>query len=393
MLRVLGAVVVLLVVWVGISLGRAFMAPTSNSAAATVAEWARDHHLGVVVGTLEKIQYRLDPPKVGGAPDAQALAQMSAGPTSVPAASPSVPAPGRPSAAPAAHPSPTGPTPAPVHAALRALVTPALPGEGVFHPEVVVDGSPVLQAAYLRPDRAQSSYLTGVVWMDHRATRWALHPGYEDPGNLTRWSQPDSIPPAQRADLLATFNGGFKTNESRGGFYENGHSAGALIDGAASLVIYSDGHVGLGAWGSEVTMTPQVSAVRQNLELMIDHGRIAANLQDNVRSAWGRTLGGGYAVWRSGVGITSTNDIVVVMGNALTAQSLANLLLDAGAVRGMEMDINPEWMSFMWYTPTGNATQPEPHKLVAFNQPADRYFSANSRDFFAVHLGPSPSEQ
>lgn len=374
--------------WVGVSLGSALAAPTSDSTAATVAEWGRDHHLGIAVGTLEKLQYRLDPPKVGGAPDASQLAELSPGPGSPPATatgprSPSGTRSARPPRGPSAAPTAT---PAPVHAPLAPQVSPALAGEGVFRPEVVVDGSPVLQAAYLRPDATHTSYLTGVVWIDHRAARWELHPGYEDPGNLSRWDQPDSVPPSQRADLLATFNGGFKTNESRGGFHENGHTAGALLSGAASLVIYRDGHADIGSWGSEVSMTPQVAAVRQNLRLMIDHGRIAADLQDDVRSNWGLTLGGGYAVWRSGVGVTAAGDTVVVMGNALTAQSLADLLLAAGSVRGMEMDINPEWMSFMWYTPGTSPTMPTPHKLVPFRRDADRYFSANSRDFFAVHL-------
>ena len=273
-----------------------------------------------------------------------------------------------------------------MHAPLRPVVTPALPGEGTFHVEVVAHGLPVLQAAYLRPDSSRSSYVEGVVWIDHRASAWQLHPGYEDPGALSRWDQPDLIPSPARANLLATFNGGFKTNESRGGFYENGHTAGALLPGAASLVIYRDGHMELGSWGTEVSMTPQVAAVRQNLQLMIDGGRIAGDLQSNVRSNWGLTLGGGYAVWRSGVGVTAQGDTVVVMGPALTAQSLANLLLDAGSVRAMEMDINPEWMSFMWYTPSGDPTQPTPHKLVDFARPADRYFSATSRDFFSLSL-------
>lgn len=46
-----------------------------------------------------------------------------------------------------------------------------------------------------------------------------LHPGYEDPGHPSQWNQPDWVAPAERSALLATFNGGFKTPESRGGFY------------------------------------------------------------------------------------------------------------------------------------------------------------------------------
>jgi len=379
-LRIAGAVVTASAVWVAVSLGSALAAPGSDSIAAKTAEWARDHHLGIVVGSLEKVQYQASPPRVGGTPAAGELQQLppaqnrTPAPTGTATGAPRTPAPGRPAAPPS------------LHAPLRPLVTPALSGEGVFRAAVTSRGLPVLQYAYMRPDPVHTSYLDGVVWIDHRAARWVLHPGYEDPGNLSQWSQKDLVPVADRADLLATFNGGFKTNESRGGFYENGHSAGALLPDAASLVIYKDGHSDVGSWGTEVSMTPQVSAVRQNLKLMIDHGRIAADLENNVRSNWGLTLGGGYAVWRSGVGVTAAGDTIVVMGNALTAKALAALLLDAGSVRAMEMDINPQWMSFMWYTPGAVPTSPVPHKLVDFRRPADRYFTPTSRDFFALHL-------
>jgi len=350
------------------SLGRALTAPGNDSAAARTAEWARDHHLAIVVGTLEKVQYALSPPRVGGRPSTSDLHRMAAAGTP-------------------ARPRPTVAVRGiPLHAPLRPQVRPALRGEGRFRPVVRWKGQPVLQVAYLRPDALHTSYLDGVVWIDHRAATWELHPGFEDPGHLAQWSQPDWVPPSRRSDLLATFNGGFKTPESRGGFYENGHTAGALLPGAASLVLHRGGGVTLGSWGREVRMTRDVVAVRQNLRLLIDHGRIQPHLNSNVEAGWGLTLGGGYAVWRSGVGVDAHGNIVVVMGDALTVSSLAALLHDAGAVRGMEMDINPAWMSFMWYTPGKTPSAPVPHKLVNFQRPANRYFTHTSRDFFALHL-------
>jgi hypothetical protein len=40
----------------------------------------------------------------------------------------------------------------------------------------------------------------------------------------------------------------------------------------------------------------------------------------------------------------------------------------------------------MWYTHGGNPAAVAPHKLNEFQRPADRYFTDNSRDFFAVYL-------
>jgi len=240
--------------------------------------------------------------------------------------------------------------------------------------------------AYLRADGAHGSDETGVVWIDHRSTRFELHPGFSDPGQLSRWDQPDRVPESERAALLATFNGGFKTPELRGGFYENGQVAGQLLPGAASVVIHRDGSFALGAWDREISMTRSVVAVRQNLSLLIDHGRIRSGLDSNILGNWGPTIGGGPDVWRSGVGITAAGDFLLVMGDRLTPQTLADLLLDAGSVRGMEMDINPAWMSFMWYTHRTPGAEPRPHKLVDFQRPADRYFTDTSRDFFALYL-------
>jgi len=308
----------------------------------------------------------------------------STAPTSSPRATASASA--RSSVTPTPTPTPTtSPVPViPLHAPLTPLVPGALAGQGVFGVAVLVHGQPAVQVTHMAPSAAQAGYSVGVVWMSGKLLRYQLHPGYADPAQLSLWNQPDLVPVAERPSLVATFNGGFHTRELRGGFYENGHVAGALLPGAASLVIYNDGHVNIGAWGSEVRMTPSVAAVRQNLYPMIDHGVISPTVDYNTEGNWGPTLGGVYATWRSGVGVTAAGDTVLVMGDGLTPRSLANLLLDAGAVRAMEMDINPAWMSFMWYIPGPVPTQPIPNKLVAFLRPADRYFTDTSRDFFAV---------
>jgi hypothetical protein len=221
--------------------------------------------------------------------------------------------------------------------------------------------------------------------MSGRWLRLVQHPGFEDPGHLGLFSQPDTVPASARTGLVATFNSGFKIKDARGGYYQNGHTVGALTAGAASLVVYRDGHTAIGSWGPEVSMAPDVVSVRQNLRLLVDHGQLAPNLDSNVQSNWGATIKGAYYVWRSGIGITASGDLVFVAGDALSVHSLASLLQRAGAVRAMQLDINVAWISYMWYSPGASASSPLPHKLVAFQRPANRYFAPASRDFFAVY--------
>lgn len=357
---VLAAVLLLLVVtaW---SLVSALRAPGDDIPTKT-AEWARDHGLGAVVTLAEDIQYKLSPPQTGGAPDTSVLA---AGAREAP-----VPR------------TPTSPDTVAVQHRVVGPVAPALPGEGVYVPAVTTKAGPLVQVTYVRPDPVHTSYLAGVAWMSRRL-RFTLHPGYQDPGT-SGMSQPATIPQAQLRGLAASFNGGFKLKDAAGGYYDHGTTAGPLVPGAASLVVYRDGHATVGVWGSQVSMSPSVAFVRQNLKPLITGGVVASNLDSNVQASWGTTVGGSLAVWRSGLGVTASGDLVYVGGDALSVSALADLLHRAGAVTAMQLDINKAWVSFMWYG--HNAASVTPHKLGDFQRPADRYLGPVSRDFVTAYV-------
>jgi hypothetical protein len=360
--RVILAVITVFLVWVGFSVGQALAAPNGGSMSSKLAEWARDHYLGPVVTFGEWISY--SPPQVGGKPGF------------------SLTAPG--AAATKVKVKPHGFVP---NIPLK-LASPAgapLPGEGVWRVLETVKGEPAIFGTFLRPDKVHTSYVAGIVSLDQRLVTFQLHPGAEDPG-AGNWKSAPDIPPGSRTGLLATFNGGFKLNSAGGGFYLNGSTYGSLVNGTASVVYYRNGTVKIGAWGSEVRMTPNVVGVRQNLKLIIDHGQIPATVNQNVLGSWGATLGGGYYVWRSGIGITKGGRIIFVYGPAFDVQTLAGLLRRAGAVEGMQLDINPFWMSFEYYHAAGHPTDPTPVNLLPTQQQtAYRYYSVYSRDFTTVY--------
>ena len=352
--------------WVAFSVGQALIAPGNTGTSARLAEWARDHYLGPVVTFGEWISY--NPPKVGGKPQFSLTAPSASARTST-----------KPRARASANP-----VTADVPARLTSPAGPPLPGEGQWRVVASVHGVPAIYTTYLRPDRVHTSYVAGLASMDPRLLTFQLRPGSEDPGRAN-WGYAPYLPTASRRGLLATFNGGFKINQAGGGFYLNGITRGKLTAGAASLVYERDGRVAIGAWGRDVGMTPEVLGVRQNLKLIVDRGAIPASVDQDVQSQWGATLGGGYYVWRSGVGVTRDGRLVYAYGPALSVRTLAGLLQRAGAVRAMQLDINPAWMSYMYYRPTPSAADPAPVNLLPTQQPpANRYYSVNSRDFTAV---------
>ncbi|MDX6218005.1 MAG: hypothetical protein QOG99_3589 [Frankiales bacterium] len=352
--RVIGALLAVFLLVVGVSITRSLTAPGTDSTAARLAEWARGHWLSAVVDRLERVTYHA--PKVGGTPAAT---------------SPLV------ATTPDTH-GQVGLQP------IRPLATPALPGEGAWHVLKAVGGRPVLQAAFLRPDAVHTSYTAAVAWMDPTRVRFVLHPGTQEPGHGP-WSVGSSISLAERPTLLAAFNGGFRIDAARGGFLEGGHHVGALRVGAASFVVLPNGRATVGQWGRDVgpgTALSAVSAVRQNLDLLVDKGTPAAGLDANTGGRWGRTLGNKFYVWRSGVGVTRSGALVYVAGNRLSAGSLAELLVRAGCVRAMELDINPEWTSFITYSP-GHAQ----NLLPDMQRSPHRYDTTSTRDFVTVSLG------
>ena len=315
--------------WVGWSVGQALTAPGNGTMSTRLAEWARDHYLGPVVTLGEWLTYQA--PKVGGKPQFSLTAPTTGGGGTAPKQGAALLTP----IVPAQLSSPAG--------------TP-LAGEGQWRVLASVNGVPAIYGTYLRPDSVHTSYVAGIASMDQRLLTFQLRPGTEDPGP-GNWGYSPWLPPNSRNGLLATFNGGFKLDAAGGGFYLNGHTKGVLTNGAASLVYYRNGHVAIGVWGQGISMNANVLGVRQNLKLIVDQGAVPTAVDQNVEGQWGTTLGGGYYVWRSGIGITRDGRVVWVYGPALSVRTLADLLQRAGAVEGMQMDINPAWMSYMYYRP------------------------------------------
>jgi len=357
----------LVVAW---SVGHALTVPGGGSVSERLSEWARDHWLGPLVTFGEWLSY--NPPKAGGKPSF-ALTGPSAPPgPSATATGPSA-ASGRP------RPSVTPPPP------LKTFAGRPLPGEGQWRVLATVHGVPAIYGTYLRASRVYSSYVAGIATMNQSLLRFQLRPGTEDPGPGA-WKTQPYITPGTRRGLEATFNSGFKISSSGGGFYLNGATRGTLTRGEASEVYYRNGRIAIGVWGRDLHMTRDVVGVRQNLRPIVEDGKVPGSVDNNVTTQWGATLGGGYYVWRSGIGVTRDGHILFVYGAALNVRELAELLKRAGAVTAMELDINPDWMSYESYRSAGHPNNPTPHNLLPDQmQPANRYYSPSGRDFTAVY--------
>jgi hypothetical protein len=153
------------------------------------------------------------------------------------------------------------------------------------------------------------------------------------------------------------------------------------------MVRYRSGRMDIVGWEGGSNVPPNVDFARQNLPLIVNHGRLNPNLSDGPE--WGATLGNAILVWRSGIGVDRRGDLIYVAANDLTVTTLAEILKHAGAVRAMELDINNYWESFITYRHPG-AVDPT-NLLPDMPRSALRYLTQDDRDFFAVYSRPHPA--
>jgi hypothetical protein len=351
--RVVVLAVLICLMPVSISYLLTVTSPSNSSFTIQTFEWLRSNGAARIATRIEDIYYSLTAPSTGGpALKHLALAQRGA-------------------AVAAVHPPDIAP-----------LITPALPGEGVWIPSETWSGNdPPVQITQFRSDPLYPQMVAGVAWIDTARTRITLNPGALEPDVVLPRGTED-VPEALRSRLLATFNSGFKLEDDGGGFVVGGRTYASLHDGQATIVGYRDGRVDVISWTGGPTAPSDVQWARQNLPLIVEGGHLNPNLSDGP--AWGVTVDNAIRVWRSGVGVDAHGDLIYAAADNQTVSSLAQILLRAGAVRAMELDINSYWDSFITYALPG-AGKPG-NLLPDMVRTPYRYLTPDDRDFFAVYL-------
>jgi hypothetical protein len=222
---------------------------------------------------------------------------------------------------------------------------------------------------------------------DQSLVHLTLHAGSSD-GGTTGWTYGDEITRTEIHHIVAAFNGGFKLTYGEVGFVSGGHVAVALKPGLASIVTYTDGTTDVGAWSAGgrtgvPAVGKRVFSVLQNQRLLVDRGTAAPNLSTCILSCWGATIGAQTVVARSGLGITAGGQLVWAAGERLTPAGLAAALISVGAVRAIELDINPDWVAGYLYIhrPGGPVPVPVVPGQIGI---AGKFLTPYARDFLAV---------
>jgi hypothetical protein len=255
---------------------------------------------------------------------------------------------------------------------------------------------PLMARAIIMVDPARSYAAVALVRMDLAGLQLHLMAGFIEPAHPSGIDKviPDlgMVAPQDQGKLVAAFNGGFKAVHGHYGMMVDATTLLQPVDGMATVAVYKDGSVQMGAWGVDIFPSPDMVAFRQNCPPLIDAGQINPALSTDARKSWGFTNNADVA-WRTGLGITQDRRyLIYAVGNGTTAQFLAEAMQKAGAYMGMQLDINQYYAHFVTYSNANNPSSSPGSQLIAeplLDKMIDirkLYLVPNPRDFLYLTL-------
>lgn len=288
---------------------------------------------------------------------------------------------------PTATPSPT-PTITPTPWALANLAPfGSLEGEGVWTPYLFNEGGQaVAYRTFLQPDPNRPLTIVGVVAFDLRQTNLNFVLGTEEPAAGAKSKGKIPAQDMQNGQLIAAFNGGFMASHGKYGAMAAGVEALPPADDLATLAMYMDGRVELGAWNE--LPAGEFTAWRQNAYMVVKDGQLTDETKHNSLFYWSGSIDNKVVTWRSGAGLSADKQVLYyVAGSGLDMVNLGTAMQRANIWQGMLLDINPFWVHFSAITSDAEGTLlASPLFPDDMTNHTDRFLRANTRDFFYVTL-------
>jgi hypothetical protein len=260
-----------------------------------------------------------------------------------------------------------------------------LPEEGRWIPYLSdAHGQIVAYRTFLQPDPARPYTILAIVAVDLDRVRLEYVLGFTEPLSNIKVERTGIIPKEDRKPgvLLAAFNGGFLTRHGLFGVMAGGQILMPVREGLGSLVIYNDGRVRIGTWGSDLTFSDDIKVIRQNGPMVVEEGVINPKTNDNSGEDWGYTVHGDIATWRSAVGISADGrTLYYAAGWSLTMPVLAQALKTVGIWSALQLDINEYWVLFSEIQFEQRVPKAVP-LLEEMKDNVGRYLYASARDYF-----------
>lgn len=277
----------------------------------------------------------------------------------------------------------------------------APPALGALYPETAGADDGVWQAVSTRagesgavyrtlvhPDRERAYAELFVFALDLsklsvHAVAGSVEPKSTEP--MPEVARPGVIPDADRAELVAAFNGGFKAEHGAFGMMVDGTELLAPKPRSCTFAATRDGALRIAPW-TDLAQTNELSWWRQTPGCMLQDGQLHPGLRSEDSRNWGATLEGKTVIRRSAVGLTADGRTLLVgISNSTTARALALGMQHAGARDVAQLDVNFSFPRFLLYR-DGKGGELEAVGAVRglLYRPDEYVGAASGRDFFYV---------
>jgi hypothetical protein len=248
---------------------------------------------------------------------------------------------------------------------------------------------PVLFKSMVHPDRRRSFAALAVVAIDTEALDLHLLAGTKEPTSyrVPRDERPGMIPKEHQDDLVAAFNGGFKTTHGHYGMMLDGVEFVPPREIACTFARYRDGRYRIRTWTQLEGDVDEMRYYRQTPPCLVEEGELHDRLRyQEYAKGWGATVSGDTIIRRSAIGLSEDGKTLFYgIGEAMTAQSLARGMKAAGAHDAAELDVNYSYPRFLFYEQREGDKMPKAASCLIPNVEYSKWHyvgQASPRDFF-----------
>jgi hypothetical protein len=267
----------------------------------------------------------------------------------------------------------------------------AAPEDGKWAPLVAgAAGAPaVLYRSTVHPHKIKPHVYVAVVAVDLSRVGVKLVAGRDEPESdaVPKAERTGLIPAADQDELIAVFNGGFKTRHGKLGMRIGAATFVPPREDACTIGLGKDGSVAIASWPRLRDREGELAAWRQTPPCLLEAGALDPRLDaDEVRKprVWGASEQGEVEIRRSAVGVDATGRTLFYgLGEWTTARALADAMKAAGSVTAAELDINWSYTFFLLYGSEGGAKVVTSTLVPKIKHARDGYVRKFAyRDFF-----------
>jgi hypothetical protein len=267
-------------------------------------------------------------------------------------------------------------------------------GDGAWIP--VPDGERVaMYKTLVHPDPKRSYAVVAIVAMDLREIDLEMVAGTEEPEStkVPRSHRPGVVPEADRPTVMAVFNGGFKAMHGNFGMRIGQDAFLPPREASCTIALLPDADIEIRTFSAIKDDEPHMIAFRQTPPCLVERGEPNKRLLNEFTKNWGASVDGDTIIRRSAIGLSRDKHFLFYgLGDAVSARSIGDALLAAGAYDAAQLDVNSAYPRFMLvaHDPAGSVALTDPLIPDLHYKPTEYVVTPGPRDFFYVKRKTHP---